>query len=556
MKSQDLLRSYIDVLSEAERQAYKGSAGAKKIQALNPEIKDVNQIRVGQKIKIPGQSEPYEVKKGDTLDSIAMKIDSKADSSKSSSDSKSSSVVGSERKKGSYKGYPYTIGSDAEWVGAKDQQPKTQDATGRDSSNPDAEVIPKPVLAQAVRDAQAAGRVRSISASDIDSIIQSMDVKDADSVEPSDADEPDDIEKLLKDLGLTEPPVRTLDNDDEADMPTVDLVGSDDTVDIKKEQTDSQQGVLRRYMDLLKEHELEEVKKQKSKRPGPKVDNQKTQAPTFTGMAGKGYTPGTGMSGREFTGVSQAPTSTYSGMSGSDRGGYTAQVEPTTEPSTTEPTTVKDQPVAAAPDAKPTKSMPSFISKNFGPKSAGDMTTPSEQDLEWQGREENRFPHYHQHKAYNTRFRDRDGRLITPKDPEWDSYYRQTFDMPTPNDGGWYRQGPDGEEAMVESQQTSTKSLLRRYMDLLNERVVRDPETGEAQPTMAQKMQPGPEPTQDQMDQAEERQRAEMGLPSLRSQREADYQRRLNAYRRGDNRGAGFGFQPRPGDESPSSPAK
>jgi hypothetical protein len=195
------------------------------------------------------------------------------------------------------------------------------------------------------------------------------------------------------------------------------------------------------------EESLAENRKQKPKRSSPKVNNQKTQGPTFTGMAGKGYTPGTGMSGREFTGVSQALTSTYTGMAGSDRGGYTAQNEPETEPSTDfSPTS------AAAPEPKSTKKapMPSFISKNFNPKIAGSMDIPSEQELEWQGREENRFPHYYQHKAYNTRFRDKDGRLITPKDEEWDSYYRQTFDMPTPNDGGWYRQGPDGEEAMVE----------------------------------------------------------------------------------------------------------
>ena len=90
--------------------------------------------------------------------------------------------------------------------------------------------------------------------------------------------------------------------------------------------------------------------------------------------------------------------------------------------------------------------------------------------------------------------------------------------------------------------------LMRNYLDLVNERVVVDPVTGERQPTMAQTMT-GPAATQDQMDAAEERQRAELGLPSLKSQREADYQRRLSAYRRGDNRAAGFGFQPRPGDE-------
>ena len=49
---------------------YKGSAGSQEIQKLNPEIKDVNKIRVGQTIKLPGDKE-YVVAKGDTLDGIA-----------------------------------------------------------------------------------------------------------------------------------------------------------------------------------------------------------------------------------------------------------------------------------------------------------------------------------------------------------------------------------------------------------------------------------------------------------------------------------------------------
>lgn len=49
---------------------YKGSTGAQEIQKLNPAIIDVNQIHVGQKIKLPNGS-TYVVKKGDTLDKIA-----------------------------------------------------------------------------------------------------------------------------------------------------------------------------------------------------------------------------------------------------------------------------------------------------------------------------------------------------------------------------------------------------------------------------------------------------------------------------------------------------
>lgn len=90
--------------------------------------------------------------------------------------------------------------------------------------------------------------------------------------------------------------------------------------------------------------------------------------------------------------------------------------------------------------------------------------------------------------------------------------------------------------------------FFRQYLDILSERTVINPETGEIQPTLAQTIT-GPAATQNQMDQAEERQRADLGLPSLASKQEADYQRRLGAYRQGDNRAAGFGFKPRPGDE-------
>ncbi len=50
---------------------YKGSTGAQEIQKLNPEIKDVNKIRVGQVLKMPNGQPDYTVKAGDTLDKIA-----------------------------------------------------------------------------------------------------------------------------------------------------------------------------------------------------------------------------------------------------------------------------------------------------------------------------------------------------------------------------------------------------------------------------------------------------------------------------------------------------
>ena len=49
---------------------YKGSEGAREIQRLNPEIKDVNKIRPGQEFKLPDGS-TYKVQPGDTLDAIA-----------------------------------------------------------------------------------------------------------------------------------------------------------------------------------------------------------------------------------------------------------------------------------------------------------------------------------------------------------------------------------------------------------------------------------------------------------------------------------------------------
>ena len=49
---------------------YKGSASAQQIQKVNPAIKDVNKIQVGQRLKLPDSDEDYVVQKGDTLDKI------------------------------------------------------------------------------------------------------------------------------------------------------------------------------------------------------------------------------------------------------------------------------------------------------------------------------------------------------------------------------------------------------------------------------------------------------------------------------------------------------
>jgi hypothetical protein len=74
------------------KQAYKGSLASQRLQALNPEITDVNRIKVGQKINLPGQSEPYTVKKGDTLDKIASRAETSAMQSLSAADSRPSFI--------------------------------------------------------------------------------------------------------------------------------------------------------------------------------------------------------------------------------------------------------------------------------------------------------------------------------------------------------------------------------------------------------------------------------------------------------------------------------
>ena len=74
------------------KQAYKGSLASQRLQALNPEITDVNRIKVGQKINLPGQSEPYTVKKGDTLDKIASRAETSAMRSVAAADSRPSII--------------------------------------------------------------------------------------------------------------------------------------------------------------------------------------------------------------------------------------------------------------------------------------------------------------------------------------------------------------------------------------------------------------------------------------------------------------------------------
>jgi len=59
--------------SQSADKPYSGSAAARAIQKANPSITDVNKIRVGSTIKIPGQSD-YTIQRGDTLDKIAARF--------------------------------------------------------------------------------------------------------------------------------------------------------------------------------------------------------------------------------------------------------------------------------------------------------------------------------------------------------------------------------------------------------------------------------------------------------------------------------------------------
>ena len=59
--------------SQSADNRYSGSAGARAIQKANPGITDVNKIRVGSTIKIPGRPD-YTIQRGDTLDKIAARM--------------------------------------------------------------------------------------------------------------------------------------------------------------------------------------------------------------------------------------------------------------------------------------------------------------------------------------------------------------------------------------------------------------------------------------------------------------------------------------------------
>jgi len=84
--------------------------------------------------------------------------------------------------------------------------------------------------------------------------------------------------------------------------------------------------------------------------------------------------------------------------------------------------------------------------------------------------------------------------------------------------------------------------FFRQYLDILSERTVIGPD-GKTQPGV---QLTGPEPTDAEMDAAEDKQRAEWGLPSLKDKEEEQYQSSLKLYQLGLNPRR---FTPRPGDE-------
>jgi hypothetical protein len=191
--------------------------------------------------------------------------------------------------------------------------------------------------------------------------------------------------------------------------------------------------------------------------------------PTFTGMAGRPDPTFTGMAGSEFTGISQAPAYNGRGMSGSE---FTGISQADTLPSFTGMAgSEKDTKIAARTDTDvDTDGLESGASGfNFVNKEPTNENVPSEEELEQQGREENRFPHFYHHKN-NTIFTTPGGDRYDYDDPDqrqrWLDLYKKEFDMPTPHDGGWWRKGPDGDEAMVEQDVAEGISVVKSDYDL------------------------------------------------------------------------------------------
>jgi len=211
------------------KQAYRGSLASQRLQALNPEITDVNRIEVGQKINLPGQSEPYTVKKGDTLDKIA----SRAEKSLASTTNDQRQTIDT----------PYgkvTKGTEADyqrWLAQQSGLPQTyytsptspklepsslEKTSGDNDSANSSQNVTKSLAPNAIPPFVSKKFDADERAAIVDKVIKDLE---ADSNKTA-SDEIDDIETLLKDIGYTgqepEKPVRTIDNDDEVEPVTVD----------------------------------------------------------------------------------------------------------------------------------------------------------------------------------------------------------------------------------------------------------------------------------------------------------------------------------------------
>lgn len=256
MQSKNLIRQYLDILSEKAKSPYTGSEAAKNIQALNPDIKDVNRIQVGQKIRLPGQDQPYVVKKGDTLDSIALR-----------QAAPKSAVIGPERKELNINGTRVTVGSERDYQQWLDSQRPRTEPDKQVSAAPDLSVSPPIPRSDLGTPAAPAGRIQprasAITSADkdrinaeidaltgvtatkaIDFVPQYQDVKpEADVLTPRRAGPDRDVERELE---LADEPV-----------PDDDITGIlRDRGAINETTT---QDLLRRYIDILKEAETSQV---------------------------------------------------------------------------------------------------------------------------------------------------------------------------------------------------------------------------------------------------------------------------------------------------------
>jgi len=211
------------------KQAYRGSLASQRLQALNPEITDVNRIEVGQKINLPGQSEPYTVKKGDTLDKIASRVEKTP-----------ASTTSDQRQTIDTKYGKVTKGTEADyqrWLAQQPGLPQTYFTSPSPRKSEPTVVEPtvvEPTIAEPPKsDAEPVASIISKKffspeeraaqrAATVDKALQDIE---ADSDKTA-TDEIDDIETLLKDIGYTgqetEKPVRTIDNNDEVEPVTVD----------------------------------------------------------------------------------------------------------------------------------------------------------------------------------------------------------------------------------------------------------------------------------------------------------------------------------------------